>query len=511
MLSPMSTPDPILLESGPARAAVALRGAEPVAWRVGDVPLLWTADPAWWARTAPVLFPVVGWSQGGRVRVDGVLRPMPVHGFAPAARFTVAERQADRVCLELADDAATRDCYPFAFRLSVEWRLASDRLGCTIAVGNPGDRTLPYSTGLHPGFCWPLAGARGQPPHPPSGRSGGRAGDRARRAVLGPAAAGPLRDGVELAVGDALFAEDALWFLDPAGHRVRYVNGRGAAVLVDAPEFPHTALWSRPGAPFVSVESWTGHGDAEGFQGELAARPSIRLLPAGARSSSRPLDLGRRERPDHRLVACDSSTSSAKGRCEHRRPSPLLGRRLRAGHPQARSGDGPGEDLSHAGRHRLLRVLPRRHADRHAHRLRIDLDRGTVAPVMTRWRDPRLMNDGKCTGAAAGAAASIRTSSAAGRSCSSSTRTSPASHGRRLHRRQRHRILMTTAACTSRTRAAASSGSDLDIETGAIATAARHLDSRPGGQVDGATVDRDGKLVRAHPRRRHRHSRRPGG
>ena len=284
MLSPMPTPDPLLLESGPARAAVALRGAEPVAWRVGDVPLLWTADPAWWARTAPVLFPVVGWSQGGRVWVDGVLRPMPVHGFAPAARFTVAERQADRVCLELADDAATRDCYPFAFRLSVEWRLAPDRLGCTIAVGNPGGRALPYATGLHPGFCWPLAGAprdghrirfeRQQRTDVPVIAPGGLFSAR-RRPV-------PLRDGVELAVGDALFAEDALCFLDTAGHRVRYDNGRGAAVLVDAPEFPHTALWSRPGAPFVSVESWTGHGDPEGFQGELAARPSIRLLAAGA-------------------------------------------------------------------------------------------------------------------------------------------------------------------------------------------------------------------------------------
>lgn len=280
----VASADSIRLESDPAHAAISPRGAEPVAWSVGGVPLLWTADAAWWGRTAPVLFPVVGWSQGGHVRIDGVRRPMPVHGFAPAAGFAIAERERDRVRMELADSAASRDAYPFAFRLSVEWRLAPDRLGCTVAVGNLDDRPLPYATGLHPGFCWPLAGAsrdghrirfeRRERPEVPVIAPGGLFSTR-RRPV-------PLRDGVELGLDDALFASDALCFLDAASRRVRYENGRGQAIVVDQPDFPHVALWSRPGAPFLSVESWTGHGDPEGFAGELAERPSIRLLAPGA-------------------------------------------------------------------------------------------------------------------------------------------------------------------------------------------------------------------------------------
>ncbi|BBK39037.1 aldose 1-epimerase [Allostella sp. ATCC 35155] len=276
--------DPILLESGPAHAAISPRGAEPVAWRVRDVPLLWTVDPAWWARTAPVLFPVVGWSRDGHVRIDGVRRPMPVHGFAPAAGFDVVEQAADRVRLELTDGPATRASYPFRFRLSVEWHLSADRLAAVVTVGNPGNRPLPFAVGLHPGFCWPLAGApraghrvrfaRPERAEVPVIAPGGLFSDR-RRPV--PIAA----DGV-LELDDRLFASEALCFLDAASRRMRYENGRGQAIIVDAPDFPHVVLWSRPGAPFLSVESWTGHGDPEGFAGELCERPSIRLLAPGA-------------------------------------------------------------------------------------------------------------------------------------------------------------------------------------------------------------------------------------
>ncbi len=285
MLSPMSEPDPVPLSTGRARALVARRGAEPVAWSVGGVPLLWTADAAWWGRTAPVLFPVVGWSQGGHVRVDGIRRPMPVHGFAPAAEFRVVGRATDRVRLELTDGAETRDVYPFGFRLTVDWRLRPDRLAVVLTVANPGDRPLPYAVGLHPGFRWPLAGAP---------RAGHRVRferpERAEVPVIAPGGLFSARrrpvpidaEGV-LALDDALFAGDALCFLDTASRRVRFENGRGQAILVDQPDFPHVALWSRPGAPFLSVESWTGHGDPEGFAGELAERPSIRLLAPGAR------------------------------------------------------------------------------------------------------------------------------------------------------------------------------------------------------------------------------------
>ena len=51
--------------------------------------------------------------------------------------------------------------------------------------------------------------------------------------------------------------------------------------LVEVDNFPHVALWTKPGAPYLSIETWTGHADPEGFDGELAEKPSMRFLEAG--------------------------------------------------------------------------------------------------------------------------------------------------------------------------------------------------------------------------------------
>jgi hypothetical protein len=40
-------------------------------------------------------------------------------------------------------------------------------------------------------------------------------------------------------------------------------------------------LWTKPGAPYLCIESWTGHGDPEGFAGDIFEKPSMRILPPG--------------------------------------------------------------------------------------------------------------------------------------------------------------------------------------------------------------------------------------
>ena len=64
-------PDCVALAIDGATASVALAGAEPRSWRVGGRELLWHGDPAHWGERAPILFPVVGASAGGMVRIGG--------------------------------------------------------------------------------------------------------------------------------------------------------------------------------------------------------------------------------------------------------------------------------------------------------------------------------------------------------------------------------------------------------------------------------------------------------
>lgn len=278
---PERVSDTIRLSAGEAEAIIALRGAEPLSWRVGGRELLWHGDPEHWAFRAPVLFPVVGASTGGTVRVDGLAYPMPQHGFARHLPFAVAEERPGSVRLRLAESDATRLHYPFRFALEVVATLAADSLALAFAVTNADRAPMPYGLGFHPAFPWPLDGRS---------REGHRVAFAAEeRACVPEVAPGGLLsrrtrpvplDGAVLPLSPGLFTE-ALVFLDARSRSLAFEAPSGAAIAMAVDGFPHLAVWSRPTAPFLSLEAWTAHADWEGAEGELAARPSMILLRPG--------------------------------------------------------------------------------------------------------------------------------------------------------------------------------------------------------------------------------------
>jgi galactose mutarotase-like enzyme len=256
-------------------------GAELCAWRVGGQNLLWSPQAEIWDRTAPILFPVVGWTRDNQIRVGGKSYPLGLHGFAWKRRFSVAERGADFLRLALSQDADTRTLYPFSFRLEVEFRLSAGALEKTLIIANPGDETAPYACGLHPAFRWPLAGSEAEHAilfeederdEVPIIAPGGLLSDR-RRPV-------PLQ-GRRLPISPTLLADEALCFLDANSRRLEYRNGNGACLTVELRDFPHIALWSLPPGRFLCIEAWTGHGDPEDFEGDLFEKPSMRRLGPG--------------------------------------------------------------------------------------------------------------------------------------------------------------------------------------------------------------------------------------
>lgn len=268
-------------------ARLALHGAEPVSWQVEGRDYLWSGDPEHWNRHAPWLFPVVGASAGGTVWVEGRSYPMAQHGFARDLPFAVVTRTEDAVTLRLEDDAATRAHYPFAFRFDVTARVTPRSLAFDLTVTNPGDIPLPYGLGFHPAFPWPFAGGERRAgggydvvfeaperPFVPEVGAGGLL-VRSERPV-------PL-DGARLPLDPDMFTE-ALVFLNAKSRAFRFVAPSGRAIAMRVEDFPHLAVWTRPTAPFLSLEAWTGHADWAGFEGELAQRDSQRLLAPGARA-----------------------------------------------------------------------------------------------------------------------------------------------------------------------------------------------------------------------------------
>ena len=277
----LPSPEVLRLEADGASAAVALLGAEPVSWRVVGRELIWNGDPAHWPRHAPILFPVVGASAGGVVRVGPQTYPMPQHGFARDSMFAVVESGRDFAHLRLTDSDETWRHYPFRFVLDVTVTVHRDSLGIVFMVTNTDTSDMPYAIGFHPAFPWPFDAdgrdghtvvfERDEDPQVRGITKEGLLREGGRRLPL---------EGRRLALDPALFTE-ALVLLDAKSRSFRFHSLSGAAIELEVNDFPHLALWTKPDAPFLSLEAWTGHADPEGFSGSLFERPSMRQLHVG--------------------------------------------------------------------------------------------------------------------------------------------------------------------------------------------------------------------------------------
>lgn len=279
----MSAADAFILRADGASATVARHGAELTSWTIGGRELIWNADPQYWARSAPILFPVVGASRGGAVGIAGKSYAMPQHGFARDSVFDVVETTADSVTLRMTDGEASRRHYPFAFSFTVKYWLAGETLSLAFAIENTGTETMPCQLGWHPAFAWPFLADR-KDDHTLTFSS------KAERPVVRPNAQGLLKrhstesskDGW-LPIADDMFAQGALVFVDAGSPSVTFTSPSGATLGIAVDGFPHWAIWTKPGAPFVSIEQWTGLPEWEDKTGELAERPSVMLAQPGER------------------------------------------------------------------------------------------------------------------------------------------------------------------------------------------------------------------------------------
>ena len=184
--------------------------------------------------------------------------------------------------LTLSDNSSTRAIYPFAFALAIEYRLSADALAIAIEVANPGERRAPYACGLHPGFRWPLGSA---------GREGALVQfDKAERPEVPELAPGGL---VRAPHARSPFAAAICRCPTPCSNTTRYafsiaragrwrfIDASGASITMEYESFQHAALWTRPHAPFLCLEAWTGYSDPDGFTGDLFEKPSMRVLEPG--------------------------------------------------------------------------------------------------------------------------------------------------------------------------------------------------------------------------------------
>ena len=78
---------------------VSPHGAELCSIVANGKEYLWQADPAFWKRHSPVLFPIVGSVWENEYRNEGIPYTLTQHGFARDMEFTLISEKDSRVIL----------------------------------------------------------------------------------------------------------------------------------------------------------------------------------------------------------------------------------------------------------------------------------------------------------------------------------------------------------------------------------------------------------------------------
>lgn len=249
-----------------------------------DTEYMWEGDPAYWKRTSPVLFPLVGSLREGSFLLDGKRYPMGQHGFARDLEFQVKSEAANEIWFYMESDAQTLEKYPYAFLLELGYELQESTVIVKWKVTNPADGELYFSIGGHPAFCCPLQKGEEQEDY--------RIWFDAKEQVISGVienglmtagqAAYPLEDGC-LRVTEHLFDHDALVIEHDQVHKVALVRPDGTHYLTVSFDAPLFGVWSPPGkkAPFVCIEPWYGRCDAVDFAGTWQQREWGQCLSAG--------------------------------------------------------------------------------------------------------------------------------------------------------------------------------------------------------------------------------------
>lgn len=266
---------------------VSAHGAELTSLKKGNTEYLWQADPTFWGRHAPILFPIVGQVWNQTYHVDGAEYHMKQHGFARDLDFESIEEE-NAIIMRLASNSDTLKAYPYDFTLTARYTLHANAVRCSWTVRNTGNKTMHYQIGAHPAFLY-------RDFSPSDKLHGMLTVENLTRSAVKPIVRGIIEGGFRaerprpmkicniMPLEGKTFDHDALLLEDGQTQIVTLRDKRAKEYLRLTCDCQVFGIWSPTGkeAPFVCIEPWMGRCDRVGFEGDISERDFMQRLEAG--------------------------------------------------------------------------------------------------------------------------------------------------------------------------------------------------------------------------------------
>ena len=240
---------------------------------------IWQADPAFWAGSAPIVFPICGGLNSDTYRYNGQEYKLGRHGYIRFREFSVFEQKTDEIVFLSKSDKETLECYPFEYELYVRFKLDENKLTTTYCVKNTDKKTMYFSIGAHEGYAldYPLSDytlefdTKQDPP--------------VYSDIFTPideSSVSYTEDGaLSLCFDTKQFSTGSMMFHPVCANSVTLKNRHDSkSVAVTLDECEYLIFWTVPNAPFLCIEPWCGNSDPADFSGDISKKPGIIALDA---------------------------------------------------------------------------------------------------------------------------------------------------------------------------------------------------------------------------------------
>lgn len=266
-------------------ARINEKGAELQSIQLNGLEYLWQADPGYWGKYSPVLFPIIGELKDGKYIFDNKEYHLFRHGFARDKLFEAKQTSPTSATFTLHSNAATLAVYPFEFIFQVQYEVRQQTLYCSYIVQNVNENDMYFSVGGHPAFRVPLHDKLQYEDYSLEFNN-----ETSLKRFL-------LRDGLvtdnsetmmlndkKLQLKSSLFYDDAIVLKHIKSDHVKLYSDKDSHGLKFRFEgFPYFGIWAAKDAPFACLEPWCGIADTVHHDYQLKNKEGINQLAAGAK------------------------------------------------------------------------------------------------------------------------------------------------------------------------------------------------------------------------------------
>ena len=252
---------------------------------------LWQADPNFWPRHSPILFPIVCSVNNDTYRIEGKEYHLPRHGFARDTEFKLIAQSERKVTFALESSEETKKVYPYDFTLSISYILDDKKIGVIWHVLNTDTQEIHFQIGGHPAFNVPGM-KTGENQYGRIRLDNEESLDGLKSYIDGSHEMTEVPVEAEQGIiefTDNTWRNDSVKIHKSQVHRAELLGPDGEPEVTVDFRTPVIAFWSpfQKNAPFVCIEPWYGLGDPRGFEGEFKDKPLMNHLQPGASFMSR--------------------------------------------------------------------------------------------------------------------------------------------------------------------------------------------------------------------------------